>query len=82
MEFLKSLSELERNNLESPEKQQQERTAASVLFDWEVLIWQFFVVILVNCRISPWGNINASVHASYLECRIAKPHKLQCCTMR
>ncbi|CAN6220188.1 unnamed protein product [Urochloa humidicola] len=39
MDFLKSLSELNENNLESPEKQQQERTAASVLFDWEKEIY-------------------------------------------
>ncbi|CAN6192994.1 unnamed protein product [Urochloa humidicola] len=39
VDFLKSLSELNGNNLESPEKQQQERTAASVLFDWEKEIY-------------------------------------------
>ncbi|PUZ59232.1 hypothetical protein GQ55_4G024000 [Panicum hallii var. hallii] len=39
MDFLKSLSELNRNNLESSEKQYQERTAASVLFDWEKEIY-------------------------------------------
>nr|CAB3494936.1 unnamed protein product [Digitaria exilis] len=39
MEFLKNLSELDGNNLESPEKQQQETTAASVLFDWEKEIY-------------------------------------------
>jgi len=55
MDFLKSLSELNRNILESSEKQYQERTAASVLFDWEVLIWQFFVFILGNCR-TMWSS--------------------------
>ncbi|KAJ1260746.1 hypothetical protein BS78_10G255900 [Paspalum vaginatum] len=35
MDFLKSLSELNRNDLKSSEKQHRERTAASVLFDWE-----------------------------------------------
>ncbi|KAG2614045.1 hypothetical protein PVAP13_4KG375902 [Panicum virgatum] len=39
MDFLKSLSELNRNILESSEKQYQERTAASVLFDWEKEIY-------------------------------------------
>ncbi|RLN11821.1 hypothetical protein C2845_PM09G23270 [Panicum miliaceum] len=39
VDFLKSLSELNRNNLESSEKQYQERTDASVLFDWEKEIY-------------------------------------------
>ncbi|CAL4966539.1 unnamed protein product [Urochloa decumbens] len=39
MDFLKNLSELNGNNLESPGKQQQERTAASVFFDWEKEIY-------------------------------------------
>ncbi|CAL5049709.1 unnamed protein product [Urochloa decumbens] len=39
MDFLKSLSELNGNNLESPEKQHTEKTAASVLFDWEKEIY-------------------------------------------
>ena len=37
MSFLKSLSGLAGNDPRSPEKQTRERTAASVLFDWEVL---------------------------------------------
>nr|TKW22824.1 hypothetical protein SEVIR_4G253100v2 [Setaria viridis] len=36
MDILKSSSELNGNHLESPGKQQRERTAASVLFDWEM----------------------------------------------
>jgi len=39
MDFLKSLSELNGNNLKSSEKHHQERTAASVLFDWEKEIY-------------------------------------------
>ncbi|AQK66871.1 L-arabinokinase [Zea mays] len=39
VDFLKSLSELNGNDLKSPKKQDLERTAASVLFDWETEIY-------------------------------------------
>ncbi|KAL6603260.1 hypothetical protein ACP70R_043621 [Stipagrostis hirtigluma subsp. patula] len=39
MAFLKSLSGLNGNDLKSPENQPRERTAASVLFDWEKEIY-------------------------------------------
>ncbi|CAD6338439.1 unnamed protein product [Miscanthus lutarioriparius] len=39
IDFLKSLSELSGNDLMSPKKQRLERTAASVLFDWETEIY-------------------------------------------
>ncbi|KAL6873876.1 hypothetical protein ACP4OV_013958 [Aristida adscensionis] len=39
MDFLKSLSGLNENDFKSPEKQPRERTAASVLFDWEEEIY-------------------------------------------
>ncbi|OQU77002.1 hypothetical protein SORBI_3010G253200 [Sorghum bicolor] len=39
IEFLKSLSELSGNDLKSSKKQRLERTAASVLFDWETEIY-------------------------------------------
>ena len=36
MAFLKGLSGLDGNDLKIPEKQPREKTAAAVLFDWEV----------------------------------------------
>ncbi|XP_066369481.1 L-arabinokinase-like isoform X1 [Miscanthus floridulus] len=39
IDFLKHLSELSGNDLMSPKKQHLERTAASVLFDWETEIY-------------------------------------------
>lgn len=76
IDFLKSLSELSGNDLKSPKKQRLERTAASVLFDWEVLIWQSSVFILVNLR-TLCSSIKTS-WISYLEMedRIARLHKV------
>ena len=76
IDFLKSLSELSGNDLMSPKKQRLERTAASVLFDWEVLIWQSSVFILVNCR-TLCSSIKAScIPYLEMECRIARFHKV------
>jgi hypothetical protein len=46
MTFLKSLSGLAGSEFKNSEVQSRERTAASVLFDWEVLIFHSFVLIL------------------------------------
>jgi hypothetical protein len=46
MAFLKSLSGLSGNASKNAEVQSRERTAASVLFDWEVLIFQSFLLFL------------------------------------
>nr|CAB3471359.1 unnamed protein product [Digitaria exilis] len=53
MDFLKSLSELNGNNLDSLEKQHQERTAASVLFDWEKEIY----IVRAPGRLDVMGGI-------------------------
>jgi hypothetical protein len=46
MDFLKSLSGLSGNASKNAEVQSREKTAASVLFDWEVLIFQSFLLFL------------------------------------